>query len=239
MHFSEFMDEDGPGIIISAGSLRACLDGEIKHVSGSRVAFCDWASGGDENCIAVADGNKAELIRCWRDTDPIRACKDFISEFQRLRLIPAEIFGDGSGMGSVMIAYLAEMGWRIMAIHNGSPAQDEDHYANRGSEMWFQASKQIVKKEIILPNDGILFRQLTSRRRDYDSKMRLRAEPKETMATRGLKSPDRADGVLGALYCRQMGAITREQLAGIYLPSGGFEHESLEFNNNEPQGFFG
>ena len=72
MHFSEFMDEDGPGMIISAGSLRACLDAQVKHVAASRAAFCDFAAGGDENVIAIADGNKAELIRCWRDTDPIR-----------------------------------------------------------------------------------------------------------------------------------------------------------------------
>jgi phage terminase large subunit len=229
MHFSEFMDEDGPGVVVSPGSLRTCLDADIAHVPASRAAFCDFAAGGDENCIAIADGNKVELIRCWRDTDPIRACKDFIAEFQRMRLVPAEIHGDEGGLGTVMISYLAEMGWRITPVNNGAPAQDEDHYCNRGSEIWFQSAKQILKKEVILPDDAIFFRQATTRRRDYDSKMRLRAEPKDAMAARGLKSPDRADAVFGALYCRAGGAVTREQLAGIYLPSTSFEREELTF----------
>jgi hypothetical protein len=230
MHFSEFMDEDGPGMIISAGSLRACLDCSIEHKPASRAAFCDFAAGGDENVIAIADGNKCELVRCWRDTDPIRACKDFIAEFERMRLVPAEIHGDEGGLGTVMISYLAEMGWRITAVNNGAPAQDEDHYCNRGSEIWFASAKQIQKREVILPDDATFFRQATSRRRDYDSKMRLRAEPKDVMAARGLKSPDRADAVFGALYCRSGGAVTREQLAGIYLPTSNFETRMEEFS---------
>jgi hypothetical protein len=60
--------------------------------------------------------------------------------------------------------------------------------------------------------------------------MRLRAEPKDVMAARGLKSPDRADAVFGALYCRAGGAVTREQLAGIYLPSTSFEREEFSFS---------
>jgi len=229
MHFSEFMDEDGPGMIISAGSLRACLDANIAHTPSSRAAYCDFAAGGDENCIAIADGNKVELIRCWRDTDPIRACKDFIAEFQRMRLVPAEIHGDEGGLGTVMISYLAEMGWRITPVNNGVPATDEDHYCNRGSEIWFGSAKRILQKEVILPDEGTFFRQATTRRRDYDSKMRLRAEPKDAMAVRGLKSPDRADAVFGALYCQTGGAVTREQLAGIYLPSSNFEFEEVNF----------
>jgi len=218
MHYSEFMDQDGPGCIISQGTLRACLDAEVAHVPASRAAFCDFAAGGDENVIAVADGNRVELIRCWRDTDPIRACKDFITEFKRLNLVPAEIYGDEGGLGIVMIGYLAEMGWRLRAVNNGEAARDSEHYCNKGSEIWFSVAKRIIKKEVILPNDAVFFRQATSRRRDYDGKMRLLAESKEKMAARGLKSPDRADAVFGALYCRAWGAVTRDQLKGIYFP---------------------
>jgi hypothetical protein len=237
MHFSEFMDEDGPGLLITAGSLRACLEAQIEHKPASRAAFCDFAAGGDENVIAIADGNKVDLIRCWRDTDPIRACKDFITEFQRMRLVPAEIHGDEGGLGTVMISYLAEMGWRITAVNNGAPATDEDHYCNRGSEIWYSCAKRILKREIILPDDAIFFRQATTRRRDYDSKMRLMAESKDKMAARGLKSPDRADAIFGALYCRGLGGVTREQLAGIYLPHNEFnvgrQLEPISFQGDE------
>ena len=240
MHFSEFMDEDGPGVIISQTALRACLDAEVRHVSASRAAFCDFAAGGDENVIAVADGNRVELVRCWRDSDPIRACKDFIAEFQRLKLVPAEIYGDEGGLGIVMIGYLAEMGWRLRPVNNGSEAQDSEHYCNKGSEIWFSVAKRIIKKEVILPDDQVFFRQATSRRRDYDGKMRLAAESKDKMASRGLKSPDRADAVFGALYCRGWGAVTRETLRGIYVPKDRLvsARETVSFGEEEEAGWW-
>jgi hypothetical protein len=235
MHFSEFMDEDGPGCIISQGALRACLDAAVAHAPSSRAAFCDFAAGGDENVIAVADGNRVELIRCWRDTDPIRACKDFIAEFLRLKLVPAELYGDEGGLGIVMIGYLAEMGWRLRCVNNGEPARDSEHYCNKGSEIWFSVAKRIIKKEVILPDDQVFFRQATSRRRDYDGKMRLAAESKEKMAARGLKSPDRADAVFGALYCRAWGAVTKDQLKGIYVPKNQFalNQQTVTFGEEE------
>jgi hypothetical protein len=172
MHHSEFMDEDGPGMIVSQLALRACIDASIPFVAGPRTVFCDFAAGGDENVIALCDGNRAEIIRAWRDTDPIRAAKDFIEEFKRLKLVPSEIFGDECGMGIVMIKYMAELGWRIRPFNNGSKARDEEHYCNVGSEIWFRVQKQIIKKEVILPDDATFFRQATNRRRDYDAKMR-------------------------------------------------------------------
>ena len=219
MHHSEFMDEDGPGMIVSQLALRACIDASIPFVAGPRTVFCDFAAGGDENVIALCDGNRAEIIRAWRDTDPIRAAKDFIEEFKRLKLVPSEIFGDECGMGIVMIKYMAELGWRIRPFNNGSKARDEEHYCNVGSEIWFRVQKQIIKKEVILPDDATFFRQATNRRRDYDAKMRLLAEPKEKMRSRGVKSPDRAEAIFSALYCRGWGGITSQQLRGMAFPA--------------------
>ena len=153
MHFSEFMDEDGPGLIISQASLRLCLENEPEHKATSRAAFCDFAAGGDENVIALATGNRAELVRCWRDNDPIRAAKEFINEFERLKLVPSEIWGDECGMGIVMIGYLAEIGWRIAKFNNGAPARDSEHYCNVASEIWFTIAKRIIKRDVILPDD--------------------------------------------------------------------------------------
>ena len=103
---------------------------------------------------------------------------------------------------------------------------DEEHYANRGSELWYRIAKRILRKEVILPDDAIFFRQATSRRRDYDGKMRLLIEPKEKMANRGVKSPDRAESVFSALYVREFGGMTLEQLRGSYVPHNEFLYPS-------------
>jgi hypothetical protein len=99
---------------------------------------------------------------------------------------------------------LAENGWPVNRVNNGSTADKPEAYANKGAEIWFEARVRIEKGGIILPNDPELIAQLTSRRGWPDSKGRLQLESKADMRSRGLPSPDRADAVLGTMLpaCR-------------------------------------
>ena len=60
------------------------------------------------------------------------------------------------------------------------------------------ALTRIKRAEIVLINDPVLISQLTTRKIVYDARGRIKLETKEEMAARGLKSPDRADAVIGA-----------------------------------------
>src|ERR1700751_5723615 len=71
MHFSEFMDEDGPGMIIAQTSLALCAASQIDHEGKSRCAFCDFAAGGNGNTITKLDGNPAQIVRGFGHADPI------------------------------------------------------------------------------------------------------------------------------------------------------------------------
>jgi hypothetical protein len=90
----------------------------------------------------------------------------------------------------------------------------------------------------LLPVDGELLKQLSSRRLQYDAKVRIQLEPKESMRARGLSSPDRADAVIGAAAMSLpefTGSITLDTLAGIQFgrPQGGralFDLEPLTFD---------
>jgi hypothetical protein len=90
---------------------------------------------------------------------------------------------------------------------------------------------------VILPVDGELLKQLSSRRLQYDAKARIQLEPKESMRGRGLSSPDRADALVGAAVMSLAGftgSITLETLAGIQFgrPQGGralFDFEPVMF----------
>jgi len=240
-HLSEFSDDETFPKIVKPQWVRACWAEPPVHQPGQRRAFCDFAAGGAENVIAVADGNKVYIGAAWRETDTVQAARQFRREFERLGLNQGQVYGDDGGLGSGVIDQIAEMGFQIIRVRNETPASDEDHFANLGSEMWYSAARLIEKREVILSGDKLLFDQLIGRRRDYDSKGRLIAEPKKKMAARGVESPDRADAICGALYNPYRGAVTAEQLKGIYLPSGGgFEHRGLDFTEREPgEGFFG
>ena len=91
------------------------------------------------------------------------------------------------------------------------------------AERWFAFRRLVERREIILPVDGELLRQLCSRRLQYDSKARIQLEPKDSMRARGLSSPDRADAVIGAATATLAGftgAVTLQALAGMKF--GGF-----------------
>jgi phage terminase large subunit len=240
-HLSEFSDDETFPKIVKPQWIRACWAEPPVYQPANKRAFCDFAAGGAENVIAVADGNRAYIGAAWRETDTVQAARAFRREFERLGLNQGQVYGDDGGLGTVMIDQIAELGFQVIRVRNENPASDEEHFANLGSEMWYSAARRIEKREVILPEDKTFFDQATARRRDYDAKGRLIAESKKKLSARGVGSPDRADAVFGALYNPYQGAVTAEQLSGIYLPSGGgFQRDDLSFTGTEPgEGFFG
>src|SRR6476619_7252570 len=94
---------------------------------------------------------------------------------------------------------MAELGYHLRRVNNGSAALRDDLYVNLSAEWWSIVGQLIEHKRIIIPNDEKLIAQLTSRRKLYDSKGREKLESKADLAARGVESPDRADALIGAV----------------------------------------
>jgi hypothetical protein len=227
-HLSEF-DEEVTGLILSAATLRRALEVAPAWLPGARAAFCDFAAGGDENVLAVADGNRVTITKAWREINTEQAALQFIAEFKRLNLSPGEIWADEGGLGVGMCDKLDEHRWYVNRVNNGAPANRTEAYANRGSEIWFESAFGIDGKEWILPNDGIFFEQATSRRKQYDARERLRAESKEDMRRRGIPSPDRADAVFGAIAATQHQGFTKEDARHVHIHQSPFARSHVSF----------
>jgi hypothetical protein len=43
------------------------------YPTADRSAFCDFAAGGDENVLAVRDGDYVRVVAAWRDPDTAAA----------------------------------------------------------------------------------------------------------------------------------------------------------------------
>ncbi len=200
MIFGEFMTGDADGCVIPLQFVERNLASPPTFVDdGTVAAFADFAAGGDENVLAVRRGNRVEIVAAWREQDTMKGIGRFIQLFQEQGLAASQISGDEGGLGGPVCDRLAESGWRIQRMNNGSPASKPEAYSNLAAETWFEARTRIEKNEIILPPDPELIAQLTSRRGWPDSKGRLTLESKADMRSRGLSSPDRADAVLGTL----------------------------------------
>lgn len=181
--------------------------GDLR-VAGQRKAFCDfaWGGAGDENVLALRDGNAVSLEACFRAGNLHEICGRFIHEWTRLGLRAWEIEGDDAGGGKLVIDQFHAMGWPIGRANNGSaPRFDAEHYYNLGSEMWCEGALSIARREYVLPDDPDLKAQLLDRKKKPRPDGRLWIEPKEEMkkGTReggpAASSPDRADAVFGAM----------------------------------------
>jgi len=200
MIFAEFMASDEDSAVIPVTLLERCLASPPAFTDNGEVsAFCDFAAGGDENVLAIRRGNRVEITAAWCERDTMKAVGRFIQLFREHELPADCIAGDEGGLGKVMLDALAEAGFDIQRVNNGAAPANAEAYANRGAEIWFEGRTLIERQQVILPNDRELFAQLTTRRGWPDSKGRLELEHKAAMRARGLRSPDRADAVLGAL----------------------------------------
>ena len=119
-------------------------------------------------------------------------------EFRKAGLRSEQIWGDSGGLGLPMCDMLRDAGWPINRFSFGAKPTDEDHYISRGAEIWHSFAQRIARQELVLLNDPTLIAQLTSRKSTLDARGRLGIEKKADMAQRGVKSPDRADAVIGA-----------------------------------------
>ena len=129
----------------------------------------------------------------------------FIMEFRKAGLEAKQVWGDDGGMGHVMIDALSQAGWAINRFNFGSKPGNEFAFVSRGAEAWFNFGRQVTNGELALIRDETLIAQLTSRKTACDSRGRTKLESKDELRARGLKSPDRADAVVGAFAMRGVG----------------------------------
>ena len=231
MHLAEFTDLDS-NAILSLGVLRNAIDNPpFLQTKGEKVAFFDFAAGGDENVFALREGNSVRIVEAWRDKNTVQAVRKFISLARDLGLNASQCWGDGDGLGAPMVSQFHDEHFYINSFRGNmapSPVEDDTPklYSNMISEVWILGCKKIAKGLVVVGElDPVTQRQLTTRFLQWDSKGCLRAEPKPEMVIRGVKSPDRADALLGAIMCgsHMTGAITAETVGNMHMDSSDFD----------------
>lgn len=216
MHLAEFT-EATERMILTPSRLTRALEGQPeKDTNGEKVAFCDFAAGGDENTFTTRRGNFVKVERAWREKDTMQAARQFVQLFKECGFKQGEIWGDADGLGTVMIDAISELGYRINRFHGGQSPDDKEHYANLIAESWITGAREIEQGRIHLGEvDPETFRQMTTRKLEWADNGKLRLESKEKMRASGLPSPDRGDGVFCVIRCgrRMTGSATADSFA--------------------------
>lgn len=107
---------------------------------------------------------------------------------------------------------LKDLGANVQMVNFGGKPQDDRKYTSVADELWFD----FPIDEVEIPDDDMLFEELTQRKYGYDQRDRRKVEPKDEFKKRIGRSPDRADGLLLAFYVRGSSSImTDEQRAAM------------------------
>lgn len=218
MHLAEFT-EGVDCLVISPAALQAAILLQPKpREDGERVAFFDFARGGDENVFALRRGTRVEMVDAWRERDTTQAVRRFIRLARERGLSSSECWGDADGLGGPMVDLFKDEGFPIHEFHGGARPADPVNYANLISEVWIQGFRRLERGDFYIGEpDAETKRQLTTRLFLWDRNGKKRVEGKDDMRKRGLPSPDRADALLGCMMCGSH--MTGAMVAGdVYVP---------------------
>src|SRR6516165_6073909 len=99
-HLAAFTAEDEEAFI-PMEVVRQAMDDPPEYKPGGRTAFIDWSLGGDATVIAVASGNKLEIVASFRESDAVQVVRRVAFELRKLGLTQG-VRGDGGGIGGPM-----------------------------------------------------------------------------------------------------------------------------------------
>jgi hypothetical protein len=156
----------------------------------------DLSDGGAETVLVVRNGNKHLKTIPFR-FDNTEDTLDFLEEqFKENELTNREayIYADSCGIGKPMLNALRRRGWtNIRFVDSRNKAVEPKVYLNRGTELFFNVRKLLERKELIIQEDKMLLKQLSTRYYKINNKSVHQLLTKLEQRSRGYPSPDRAD----------------------------------------------
>ena len=187
-----------PRALIPAALVIAARKVRDVEAIGPKIMGVDPAEyGDDETSVMLRQGRVARKLGGWQGLGPMEtvAKVSLIADKEK----PDVIHVDATNSAGITDR-LAELGYPAVRVHFGEAARKDDEYVLVRDEMWGEMLEWLRDKPASIPDDDGLGAQLTSVQKSYDSKRRIKLEPKEKMKDRLLRSPDDADALALTFY---------------------------------------
>lgn len=107
---------------------------------------------------------------------------------------------DANGMGDGVMHMFYDDNKNVFEFKNQHRAFDSGRFDDRITEAYFNLAAKAKDGRGYIPDDPILLQQLTTRRYFLTLKGKIKIESKDEYMDRGHDSPDRADGLVQAMY---------------------------------------
>jgi len=194
--------------LISLYDVETAMNRDVPALGAIEIGL-DVAHKGDDLCVLCTRiGNKVLPLQTKeKTTGPEieamvhKAVDEIRDKYKYTDTIRVKV--DGTGLGAIVVDYLAmdtEHDIEVISCNFGGAGDEK--YANEASIMWCNVAELITK--IDLPIDDTLLRdELSTRRWAFDSRGRVKIEPKDRYKKDYKNSPDRADAVVLAFADKQ------------------------------------
>lgn len=176
---------------------------KARDVSASPTTRPVWGLdvaryGSDRTALAKRTGPVISEVETWRGLDLMQTVGRVKAQYDGLLPSdrPTEIMVDVIGLGSGVYDRLRELGLPVRAINVSEAPAIGGTYNNLRTELLFRFRGWLEQRGSRLPNDPELIAELTSIRYSFASTGKMKAESKDDMRRRGLRSPDKADAVV-------------------------------------------
>lgn len=153
--------------------------------------------GSDRTTLGKRRGGVVTEVETWQGLDLMQTVGRVKAQFDGLMQAdrPSEILVDIIGLGAGVYDRLRELGLPVRAINVSEAPAFGNTYNNLRTELIFRVRGWLEQRGARLPNDAELIAEMTSIRYSYASNGKMKAESKDDMRRRGLRSPDKADAV--------------------------------------------
>ncbi len=188
------VDERGWSSLIKTSALEVAMNKEERTPIGEKRLGVDIGRGGNFNVFVIRYTNYAFVFAKDRNPDLMATVGKIIRIMKDENIKPENVFIDDVGVGGGVTDRLIEQDFPVNPVKEGAKAIDTERFVNKKAEAYWNLRKWILAGGSLENNSDFI--QLTEIRYKEDSSGKLKIEPKEEMAKRGIQSPDVADALM-------------------------------------------
>jgi hypothetical protein len=184
---------------IEAAAQRRSVSGQGRRQAGIDVA----GPGEDETVLYVREGPSIVDFGAWTGSDPRGDVAAMLAP--HLNLLDAVVI-DATGIGYNFAKHFKDLGYPVVEWNAGGEAQHKETdsrgpgFRNVKGEAYWSMRTRLAKGEINGLTDERTQAQLSTVRYKHNSRGQVEIESKDDAKKRGVKSPDRAEGLILAYY---------------------------------------
>lgn len=182
---------------IEQARTRAPLVGSGRLRAGIDVA----GPGEDETTLWLVNGPTIVASHFWPTSDPRGEIVQVLAP-HREHLEAVNV--DSAGIGHYLALHLADHGFPVNHVNVGEAALDGERFRNLKAELYWGLRMRFAEGDVAGPLDDETVTQLAGIRWRTNARGQTEIESKDDARKRGVKSPDRAEGLMLA-YARPGG----------------------------------